>query len=183
MSKIPNNAKKVFSGVIFDVYQWEQKMYDGSTATFERLKRPDTIQIICTDADNIIIVEEEQPGKPLGNSLVGGRQESDEEPITCAKRELLEETGMTSDDIELYKTYEPYNKIDWKVHVFFARNCKKIAEQNLDPGEKITIKKVSFDEFIHIVCEKNFWCKEITRDILKMRLDGTTDEFKKKLFG
>ncbi|MBI2437150.1 MAG: NUDIX domain-containing protein [Candidatus Magasanikbacteria bacterium] len=181
--KIQKHAKKVFTGVIFDVYQWEQEMYDGSTATFERLKRPDTIQIICTEGNKIIIAEEEQPGKPRGNTLIGGRQEQEEEPIICAKRELLEETGMVSDDIELFKTYEPYNKIDWKVHVFIAKNCKKIAEQNLDPGEKITVKKVSFDKFVDIVCTEDFWCKEIKIDILKMRLDGTLDEFKKKIFG
>ena len=29
MKKIPNNAKRVFKGVIFDVYQWEQEVFDG----------------------------------------------------------------------------------------------------------------------------------------------------------
>ena len=43
---MPEHAKKVFSGVMFDVYQWEQEMYDGSTATFEKLTRPDTAQVI-----------------------------------------------------------------------------------------------------------------------------------------
>ncbi|KKP89624.1 MAG: NUDIX hydrolase [Candidatus Moranbacteria bacterium GW2011_GWC2_37_73] len=27
---IPEHAKKVFSGTFFDVYQWEQEMFDGS---------------------------------------------------------------------------------------------------------------------------------------------------------
>lgn len=35
---IPDHAKCVFKGVIFDVYQWEQKLYNGTTTTFEKLK-------------------------------------------------------------------------------------------------------------------------------------------------
>lgn len=38
---IPENAKLVFKGKIFDTYQWEQEMYDGSRVTFEKIKRPD----------------------------------------------------------------------------------------------------------------------------------------------
>ena len=35
---IPENAKRVFKGIIFDVYQWEQELYNGSKAVFEKLK-------------------------------------------------------------------------------------------------------------------------------------------------
>ena len=34
---IPNHAKKVFAGKTFDVYHYEQKMFDGSTQIFEKL--------------------------------------------------------------------------------------------------------------------------------------------------
>ena len=44
---IPINAKKVFQGIIFDVYQWEQKLFDGTVATFEKLKRPDIDIVLC----------------------------------------------------------------------------------------------------------------------------------------
>ena len=56
--KIPNKAKKVFEGVIFDIYQWQQEMYDGSTATFEMLDRDNTIQVIATMDDKIILINE-----------------------------------------------------------------------------------------------------------------------------
>lgn len=45
--KIPINARRVFKGIIFDVYQWEQKMFDGNFKTFEMLKRPNTVEIIA----------------------------------------------------------------------------------------------------------------------------------------
>ncbi len=49
--KIPPNAKRVFKGIIFDVYQWQQKMFDGSKETFEMLKRanlnPNLHRVLC----------------------------------------------------------------------------------------------------------------------------------------
>jgi len=58
---IPENAEQVFKGQIFDVYHWRQEMFDGSTETFEMLKRPDTIKIIAIKDKKIVILEEEQP--------------------------------------------------------------------------------------------------------------------------
>jgi ADP-ribose diphosphatase len=181
--KLPSQAKKVFQGKIFSVHHWEQELYDGTTATFEMLKRPGTIQIIPTTEDQIYVSYEEQPTKPLSFSLLGGRQEPNEDPLVTAKRELLEEAGLTSDDWELIKTYEFKGKIEWPLYYYVARNCKKVAEQNLDPGERIEVKKVSFDDFIEMTSSEDFGNQMFTNDILRMKLDKKKlEEFKKKLF-
>ncbi len=181
--KIPQNAKLVFKGKIFDVYQWEQKLYNGFLATFEALKRPSTIQIIPTIGDRVLLAYEEQPTKPLGYAFLGGRQEENEEPLVTAKRELLEETGLESDDWELLKVYEYEGKIEWSTYLFVARNCKKIAEQKLDPGEKIEVKKANFDEFLEIVSSEKFLGRDIANNILRIRLDPKKlEEFRKDVF-
>jgi ADP-ribose pyrophosphatase len=100
-------------------------MYDGSTATFEALKRPDTIQIIPTVDGKVLLAHEEQPNKPLSYTFLGGRAEEGEEPLVTAKRELLEETGMESDNWKLLKVFENEGKIEWNIYLFVARNCKK----------------------------------------------------------
>ncbi|MBI1971043.1 NUDIX hydrolase [Candidatus Woesearchaeota archaeon] len=198
--KIPNTASCVFNGVIFDVYQWKQKMFDGSYATFEALKRPNTIQIIATTAagkeikgrngkksgrksERICLLQEEQPTKSVFYGLPGGRQEKNETPLGCAKRELLEETGLASDDWQLLKTYEPFHKLEWFVYVFTARNCKKVAGQKLDAGEKIKVTWVSFDKFISLLIGKKFWGRELAADILRAKLtkNGLVP-FKKRIF-
>ena len=62
------------TGKIFDTYQWEKKMFDGSTATIGVVKRPGTIQIIPTVRDKIILSYEEQPTKPRTYTFLGGKQ-------------------------------------------------------------------------------------------------------------
>jgi ADP-ribose pyrophosphatase len=181
--KLPPQAKKVFQGKIFSVYQWEQKLYDGTTETFEMLKRPGTIQIIPTADDKIFVAFEEQPTKPLSFSFLGGRQEPDEDPLVTAKRELLEESGLESEDWELLETYEYQGKIDWPMYYYIARNCKKVTEQKLDPGEKIEVKKVSFHEFLEMISSDDFGNQLFANDILRMKLDSKKlEEFKNKLF-
>lgn len=179
--KIPSDAKCVFKGVIFDVYQWQQEMFDGSSATFEMLKRPNTVEVIAIQDEKIYLSKQSQPNKKDFFSPFGGRAEENEEPIETAKRELLEESGFASDDWELLKVYEPSHKIEWAIYLFVARNCKKIGEQNLDAGEKIETKSYSFEEFINIILYKNFWGDELILDVLRMKDQGKLEEFRQKL--
>ena len=183
--KIPKDAKLVFKGVIFDVYHWQQKMFDGNFETFEMLKRPNTVEIIATQGDKILLSHQSQPNKKDFLSLFGGRGDKDkaEEPLETAKRELLEESGLASDDWELIKTYEPFHKIDWQIYLYVARNCEKVAQQKLDSGEQIEIVSRSFDEFIRDVESDKYWGNELTLDILRLKQNKEKmDEFKKKIF-
>lgn len=168
---IPESAKRVFQGIIFDVYQWQQTMFDGTESTFERLKRPSTLTVIAVQNGSVVMAEEEQPGSAKHLSLFGGRQEEGEDPLTGAQRELLEESGLTSNDWELYRVYEPVAKMDWEVYVFIARNCQSIAEQKLDSGERIVAKSFSVDEFIDLACTEAFSDRDLAIDIMRMRLD------------
>lgn len=182
--KIPLEAKLVFKGIIFDVYQWKQKLFDGSFSTFEMLKRPNTIEIIAIEGNKILLAHQSQPNKLNFYSLFGGRGEENEEPLQTAKRELLEEAGLESQDWKLLKIYEPMHKIDWKVYLLIARNCKKTTGHNLDAGEKIETVEYTFEEFIQLVESDKYWGNELVLDVLRMKQDKQKlEEFKKKIFG
>ena len=180
--KIPKQAKKVFTGEIFDVYQWPQKMYDGSTATFEMLKRPNTVQIIPVINNKIIIAHEQQPTKKSFYTLLGGRQETNETPLAGAKRELKEESGLTSNQWKIYQKFSPLHKIDWDLYYFIAKNCQKKYRQELDAGEKIKLIEVNFEDFVDIVLSNNFWGQDFALYVAKLKASGKLNEFKKLLF-
>lgn len=182
---IPENAKRVFQGKIFDTYQWEQTMYDGSVAIFEKLKRPDTVNIIPITPDGkIILAKQEQPNTEPFIGLLGGRIDTGESPEEAAKRELLEEGGFVAGTLELWYAVQPYSKIDWACYTFIARNCVKTHDQNLDPGEKIETFSVSFDEFMDIVADSRFRDTEIALKILRMqRYNNEIEAFRRFLIG
>ena len=181
---IPSHAKKVFSGQLYDLYQWEQLMFDGSTQIFEKLKQPDVVSVICVTADKkILITNEEQPNIGSFVGLPGGRIEQGEDPYNSAIRELSEETGYTSDSIELWQSVQPATKIDYKIHYFIAKNCQLTTIQNLDVGEKISVVTLDFDQFMLQITSSQFRDKRLAWQILSMERNGELDQFKALLFG
>jgi ADP-ribose pyrophosphatase len=181
--KVPPKAKRVFKGIIFDVYQWQQKMFDGSQKTFEIIKKNYTAEVIAIKDGKIVLSHQSQPTKKDFYAIFGGRINEGEEPLAAAKRELLEESGMTSDTWELYKIYQPVYKLDWDVYIYIAKNCKKTADLKLDSGEKSETKTCSFAEFVDIVLSDKYWGDELVLDVLRMKDKGTLNNFKSKLLG
>ncbi len=180
---IPDNAKKVFSGVLFDVYQWEQELFDGSKTLFEKIKRPDTVVVFPILPDGkIILTEQEQPGKEPFIGATGGRVDNGEEILDAAKRELLEESGYEASEFILWGAQHPVGKIDWVVYTFVAKGLNKVADMNLDGGEKIKLKEVTFEEFLELATGKMFGEKEIVSKIFEAKLDSKKMDDLKKIF-
>ncbi len=180
MSKLPANAKKVFCGIIFNTYQWEQEQFDGTFKTFEAVERPDTVVVIPIVDNKIIILDEEQPGGIKRLNFPTGRLDLDEEPKVAALRELHEETGITPLSIEPLDEEEPFSKIKWKLYFYIARGIKNSEELHLDPGEKIRINYMDFDAFYEKVIDMQI---EVPKLILKLCLKGQKESVREIFFG
>ncbi len=181
--QMPEDATLVFKGKLFDVYQWQQQMYDGTYQTFEKLKRPDTVVVFAVlDDGSILLTKQEQPGKSLFIGAAGGRVDEGEEIEEAAARELLEETGYRAEELILWHSEQPVSKIDWAVYTFIAKGLEKVDEQRLDAGEKITLHPVTFDEFIDTALRNEFTEREIVKYIYEAKIDKQKLEELRELF-
>jgi ADP-ribose pyrophosphatase len=181
--KIHENAKLAFKGKMFEIYQWEQKLYDGSNQTFEMAKRSPTVQVIAVTGNKIALSKQEQPHKKHEFiALFGGKAEAGEKPLEAAKRELEEESGLASNDWELLKTFQSHSKIEWEVCLYIARDCKKVTEPHLDPGEKIQTIEMTFEEFIDFITSEKYHWASFAREVFLMQKYGKLGGFKEKLF-
>ncbi len=151
--KRPKNAKLVFDGEIFQVYQWKQKLYDGSYTIFEQVAHKyDSVTIIpVLKNKKILLTKQQQPTTKTFISLPGGRIDKGEKPKQAGLRELREETGFSSDDMHLFRVVQSPLLIDWNLYHYIAFDCEKVDEQHLDPGEKITTFEVEIDEFFDMI--------------------------------
>ena len=71
----------------------------------------------------------------------GKRDSEGEDFLLCAKRELREETGYTSDDFQfLLYVNTTVAFLDEKIGIFVAKNLKK-GEQHFDPDEEIFLEE------------------------------------------
>lgn len=144
---IPHNAACVFRGQLYDVYQWPQEMFDGSTKTFEMLRRADTVQIIVVRGSHILLVMDEQPGRTPRLHFPGGRADDDSSWLAAAQRELREEAGLVCSRWRLIDVQQPIIKIEWFTPIFLATDITEEMDQQLDPGgEKITLKWHDFGD-------------------------------------
>lgn len=182
---LPEHAKKVFEGVLFTVWQWEQEMFDGSTQTFEKVSRNTSVGILpITSEGKIIITTQEQPGIQTFLSMVGGIVDPGEDVVLAAHRELLEEVGAKTPDLELWYSVQPITKVEWPIYIFVARNCKIVSEKMLDAGEKITHKLIDWEEFLEMIYLDEFRDTEVALKIMKLqKKPEELEQLKSFLFG
>jgi len=113
------------------------------------LPTPTSVSVIAQDESSLFIINQEYrhaAGKVV-LSLPGGFLSEGEDPILGGKRELLEETGYHSDDIQVIGSSFPMPGIcDQKVMYIFAKGCRKIAEPDLEGSEMIHTVLMSDDD-------------------------------------
>jgi 8-oxo-dGTP pyrophosphatase MutT (NUDIX family) len=182
---IPKHAKKVFDGEFFRVMQWEQKMFDSTTRTFEAASHPDGVTVIATVKDKIVILKQRQPHTKWYYTLPGGIiDNADESPKHAALRELIEETGLKPKTIKYWQTFKRGWRVDANIHIFIAKDCKEVTGQSLDGGEEIQVELVSFEHFLKLSDESTFHNRDLIIEMLRARLHKDKKEaFKKLIFG
>ncbi len=140
--------------------------------------------IAVTEEGKILMIEDEQPSRGTVTTVPGGRVDEGETPHEAMVRELLEETGYASDDWELLWARQPVMKLDWAVYSFLARGCRKVSDIKLDAGERITLKELTFDEFVAEAKKLEFHEIGIALYLLRALAEpGKIDEVKKLFLG
>lgn len=183
MSTIPEGAKKVSSGVIFDIYQREQELFDGRKAIFEMAKRQPSVYVMPVIWDRITVINQRQPWQECAHlGLLWGRAEEWEDILEAAKRELLEESGYIAKKRELRFVDETSDdKMDRKRYYYIAHDIDKTGDTHMDWGEDITLQACTFDEFAETFCKRDYLGLRLK--LLEAYKEWTLEEIRKRFFG
>lgn len=135
--------KMAYRGRIINVYANEVDI-DGEYDQRELVEHPGGVCICALDENNdVLMVEQYRYGvQKFLLELPAGRIGINEDPMVCAQRELLEETGYHSQQFSYLGTVYPtpaYNTE--KIACFLATNLTFI-QQDLDPGEHLDVIKI-----------------------------------------
>lgn len=136
-------SKQVYKGKILNVYANEIDI-EGEKGYRELIEHSGGVCVCAIDENNeVIVVEQYRYGtQKFMIELVAGKLGYQEDPLVCAQRELLEESGYHSTSFTYMGSFYPtpaYNSE--KIACYMATDLTFI-EQNLDPGEHLEVRKI-----------------------------------------
>lgn len=146
----------VYEGTIINMYKDHIKVPNGNIVDWDFIGHKGAAAVIpITDEGKILLV------KQWRNALdrftleipAGGLENADEPMIDCAARELEEETGYKSDNLEFLASLRTTVAFcNERIDVFVARNLTKTS-QKLDEDENIEVMAYNMDELLELIRE------------------------------
>lgn len=93
------SKKQQFDGALISVEHWDVEICGGKTALREIVRHPGAAAIVPVDSTGIVTLVAQYRvamGRVMLEIPAGKKDTPDEDGLTCAKRELREETGLTA---------------------------------------------------------------------------------------
>ena len=143
----------VFQGSRFRVEKIVQATAEGGTRTREVVRHPGAVVILpLVDEGHVCLIRNFRVSveKTL-IELPAGTLESGEDPLLCAGRELIEETGYRAEKLEkLHEFYLSPGVLDERMHLYLATGLV-LGDTAREPGELIENLVVPFDEALAMI--------------------------------
>lgn len=143
----------VHEGAFLTVKCDKVRLPDGKLATREYVQHAGAVMILPLFDDGTVLVEK-QFRYPLGRVLTeypAGKLDPGEDPVVCAHRELLEETGYSASQMTFLTRINPVISYSTEfIDLYLARGLTP-GRQQLDEGEFLELEIVSPQRMIDAV--------------------------------
>lgn len=142
-SEIATKKSRVYDGSIVKLDVDEVVLENGKFSSREVVRHPGGAAVLAVD-DNEDLFFVRQFRYPYGEEMIeipAGKLNEGEDPLTCAKRELLEETGLVAEKWEKIGAFRPSpGYTSETIHLYIARELSE-REQHLDDDEFLDVVK------------------------------------------
>ena len=141
-------SREIFDGYIMHVFKDTVELPNGKLAPREYMRHVGAVCVVPLLEDGSVLIER-QFRYPIGQELLeapAGKLEAGENPLDCAKRELLEECGVAAEGwIELGPIYTSPGFCDEAIWLFLASGLSQKAPSP-DEDEFLDIVKMPYAE-------------------------------------
>jgi ADP-ribose pyrophosphatase len=144
------SSNELFKGRLLHAFRDEVRLPDGKLATREYVKHPGAVVIAAQLPDGRWVMERQYryPVQQVMIEFPAGKLDAAESPLTCAQRELLEETGYVAAQWANAGVMHPCigysNEV---IHLWFARGLT-LSQRQLDEGEFLDVFAASTSELL-----------------------------------
>lgn len=133
---------------------------------------PDAAMVAAITTDRKILLKSEYRYACESKVIecpAGMFDENESDPLTVGKRELLEETGYSSDNWTYFgPTWESTSKLTNRMHLFLTRDAIPSGTQHLDPNEHLDVIQVSLEAAVDMVMSGRINANSTAHLILKV---------------
>ncbi len=155
----PIDTRVLYEGAKFNVELLTLPGRGGSTREMAVVRHPGACAILPIlhepkehECATLVMIRNQRPA--VGGMLweiPAGTIDPGEEPLACAGRELIEETGYEAATLDLFgRFYTTPGMTDEVMHLFVARGLTHVG-QDLDEGEHIEVHEVKADEALAMI--------------------------------
>lgn len=144
----------VAKGSIIEYYQDTIEVPNGNVVKWDFICHNGAAAVIPVREDGKLLMVKQYRNALDRRTIevpAGGLNGADEPTIVAAARELEEETGYRSDDLELLISIRTTVAFcNEKIDIYVARNLKE-SKQNLDEDEFINVEAYTVDELANLI--------------------------------
>jgi ADP-ribose pyrophosphatase len=140
----------VYEGDFMRVRKDSVRLPDGAVSSREYINHPGAVVVLAILANGNLVMERQFRYAPQREfiELPAGKIDHDEDILSCAQRELLEETGYVANEwLHLTTVWPCIGYADERMEYFLARGLT-YRESNLDDGEFLEVFELSLPEAI-----------------------------------
>ncbi|MDR2388080.1 MAG: NUDIX hydrolase [Deltaproteobacteria bacterium] len=149
--------KKLLTTPLFEVVGLKRlSPKDGQEKTFATLRSPDWVNILpITENGQAVLVNQFRHGSgEFSLELPGGLSEPGQSALETAQRELMEETGYSSDDFTPLCSIRPNPALfDNFIHTYLAKKAKKTGPTQFDENEDLDLVLVPVEKLKSLVLD------------------------------
>ena len=155
LAEHPLTEDVAWTGRIFNVNRLQVELPDGRRALRDVVRHPGAVAIVAlTEEGRICLVRQYRTA--LGRVTVeipAGKLSAGEDPLECANRELLEETGMVAERMAFLTTIASSDGFcDELIHIYMATGLT-FAKSSPDDDEFINVDLVDLNEMVDRVLD------------------------------
>ncbi len=155
LAERPLTEDVAWTGRIFNVDRLRVQLPDGRNAIRDVVRHPGAVAVVAlTDEGRICLVRQYRTA--LGRVTVeipAGKLAPGEDPLECASRELLEETGMEAEKIAYLTTIaSSAGFCDELIHIYMATGLS-FSKSSPDADEFINVDLVEVAELVDAVLD------------------------------
>lgn len=164
------SEKYIFRGKFLDLHVDEVLLPNGKRATREIIEHKGAACVAALTSENeVLFVKQFRcPFKKIFLELPAGKLDGDE-PLECAKRELLEETGSVGKDfVSLGKMYPTVAYCTEVIHMF-ACKVTDFEKPKPDDDEFVEMVKIPLNEAVQMVLNGEISDAKTQIGILKLK--------------